>query len=120
LATEVIEERVAQNQHAFREANERIEATAEELGVASEAGRLLPFICECPVRYCVAVVQLSHAEYESVRDDGRTFLVAKGHETCEVEGVAVARVQAKLERYSVMQKVGAAGAKADELDERSG
>jgi hypothetical protein len=112
---EVIAERVAHNQSAFREANEQIEASALEIGAAD---RRLPFICECPERACTAVTQLSVEEYEHVRSRGIWFLAVPGHEVCNVAGETVAKVAERHETFTLMEKLGQAGEEAAELDPR--
>jgi hypothetical protein len=112
---ETIAERAAKNQSTFRNANERIEEAAEGLG---ESG-LLPFLCECPRPGCTELTQLALSEYEDVRQNGRSFLVAPGHETTHIEGVEIAIVVAKHDRFSVMEKVGEAGEIARQKDPRS-
>jgi hypothetical protein len=105
-------ERVAVNEHTFREANDRIEKAADEIGSGLET---VPFICECADRDCVEIVRLARSDYQAVRADPRTFLVAPGHETTQVEGVEVAQTQVKLEHFSLMEKIGETGEIAEEL-----
>lgn len=109
-----ISERVARNQSTFRDANERIEGAADAMG---EFDRV-PFICECPRRDCVDLTRLTLTEYEGVRANARRFLVVPGHEVCEVEGVAVAKVVDRYESFSVLEKVGESGQVAEALDPR--
>ena len=47
MDVQTISDRVAENQDAFRRANEQIEAAADSIGGDLER---LPFICECPKR----------------------------------------------------------------------
>lgn len=108
-------QRIAENQNAFREANERIEKVAD--GVLYDVERL-PFICECPQRDCVEIARLKRHEYECVRKRGNTFFVVPGHEVVEVEGETVARVGQRFDRFSIMEKIGEAGERAKELDPR--
>jgi len=54
-----VAERVARNEAAFREANERIRRRAAHADLA-----VVPFLCECADRDCTAAVQLQPAEYE--------------------------------------------------------
>ena len=115
MQTDTTAERVALNQHAFREANERVEQAAAEIAPHLA---LIPFLCECPNRECTEVVRLTRGEYEDVRQNGKTFFVAPGHEVVEVDGVAVAKIAARLERFSKMQKLGEAGEVAESLDRR--
>jgi hypothetical protein len=113
--TETVAERVAHNEHAFRVANERIEAAAGRIPLDSE---LIPFLCECAVPNCTEITRLTREEYERVRDQGNTFLVAPGHEVVAVEGVTIARLVEKFERFSRMEKIGEAGEIAEQLDPR--
>jgi hypothetical protein len=115
MQTETIAERVALNQHAFREVNGRLEQSAADVAPHM---LLLPLVCECPNRDCTEIVRLERAEYEAVRANGRTFLVAPGHEVLKVDGVQIARIVERCERYSTMEKVGEAGAIAEGLDRR--
>jgi len=109
-------DRVAENQDAFRRANEQIEGAADSIGGDIEP---LPFLCECPKRECFEIARLTRREYESVRAHGSTFLVAPGHEVCDVEDVTIARVVQRFDAYSLMEKVGDAGKKALQLDPRT-
>jgi hypothetical protein len=116
VETGTIAERVAENQDAFRQANEGIETAADEVARDLE---LLPFICECPDRGCTAIAQLKRHEYECVRAKGNRFFVVPGHEVLNVDGIPIARVGQKFERFSIMEKVGQAGERAKELDPRA-
>lgn len=107
-------ERVAQNQSAFRDANERIEKAADAMLDLRE----LPLICECPRRECTEIGRLTRKEYERVRSEGTRFWVVPGHELTTVDGVEVARVLERHERFTVLEKVGEAGAAAEALDPR--
>jgi hypothetical protein len=114
METETIAARVAENEDAFRRANERIETAAEGIRFG-----LIPFICECPDRGCTSLARLKAHEYERVRASGNRFLVVPGHEVISVDGVTIARVGQKFDRYSMMEKVGEAGERAKELDPRA-
>ncbi|MDQ1495168.1 MAG: hypothetical protein QOG69_1651 [Actinomycetota bacterium] len=96
-------ERVAHNNAVFRRANESIKDTAEGYEIA---GDLLPFLCECASERCTEIVQLSAAEYDSVRANLRTFLVVPGHESEDGEAAVVIE---RHDRYYVIEKVGKAG-----------
>jgi hypothetical protein len=112
---DVTADRVAQNQSVFREANEGIEKSAEQIGVDARA---IPFICECPDRRCTSLTRLSLLDYDRVRSSGRWFLVVPGHEICVVDGEEVAEVYERNNDFTIMQKVGRAGEVAEELDPR--
>lgn len=116
MAVDVTADRAARNQSAFREANEQLEARAEAIGVTQSG---LPFICECPDPACTSVTLLSVADYEHIRSRGSWFLTVPGHETCVLDGVRIARVVARNDAYSLMEKVGGAAETAEELDPRS-
>lgn len=72
-------ERIARNDSAFREANERIAQAASEY----ERVERVPFICECATESCTVIVNLSLAEYEDVRSAPTRFFVAPGHQASE-------------------------------------
>jgi hypothetical protein len=103
-------ERKAQNEAIFRDANEEIEARRTEL--TSTEGKT-PFFCECDDPACRDVVRLSVDEYESVRANPATFLIARDHDPSNE------RVVAEHESYVVVQKEGAARRVAVETDPRT-
>ena len=96
-------ERKAQNEGAFREANERLERGARELVGADETS-LVPFLCECPREECAEIVLLALTEYEGVRARGEQGVAAVGHEDVTIE-----RVVARNDRFIVAEKIGSAG-----------
>jgi len=104
------EERAAENESVFRDANERIEERLGELTV--EDGRS-PFLCECEDTACREVLRLTVEEYEAVRADPRRFIVAPGHPTTHAEIVE------RHDGFLVIEKLGEAGETAEELDPRS-
>ncbi len=106
---EVTQERVARNDAAFREANERIREAAERY----HADFAVPFICECAAEDCSAIVQLSLDEYEDIRSDSHRFFNAPGHESA-ARGKAT--VIGRNDRYVVVEKTGLAGEIVEELD----
>lgn len=108
-------ERVARNDATFRDANERINAIATSF--EHDEHELLPFLCECADMTCTEVVQLTEDEYEAVRADPTHFINVEGH---AVNGRGWARVVQAYDRYTVVEKIGEAGAIAVELDPRQG
>ena len=103
-STDLTQERMAENQSRFREANERIEATAyntQPLGP-------VPFICECPNAECMEIVRLELDEYESVRENPRRFFVAPGHAAASVAAGAAVIVDENA-GYTLVDKIGVAG-----------
>lgn len=105
------DERKAQNEAIFREANEQVRQAAALLPAA---GAATPFICECEDAGCREIVQLDAAEYEAVRAEPTTFLIAPGHPSSTGELVT------DHGRYAVVRKTGTAGRIAEATDPRSG
>src|SRR5438105_1544695 len=70
------EEKRAANEATFRDANERIRATEQELDPPLER---VPYLCECDDVECRGLMRLTGPEYERVRQDGATFAVLPGH-----------------------------------------
>ena len=106
-------ERKAQNELAFRGANESLGRGARELVGADEPSSLIPFLCECPRVDCTQVALLTLAEYEEVRSGGELGMAALGHEDPEIE-----RVVAQNDRFTVTEKFGRAGEVHAETDRR--
>jgi hypothetical protein len=90
--------RKARTESAFREVNERIAENAERF----EAGST-EFICECDDPRCVHRLEATLEEYEEVREDGATFLLAPGHGDGSIE-----RVVEHRGHFMIVEKVHAA------------
>ena len=101
--------RLAHNEALFRSINERIDAGAWP----AERSKETSFLCECAALGCNLVLEVSLADYESVRADSHQFLVAPGHELPEIE-----QVVRRTPGYVVVRKVGEAGEVADATDPR--
>lgn len=97
------------NEAMFRDANE---ATAKGRWPGDE--RPVRFRCECARADCGTAILLRVGEYQRVRRDPRWFVVAAGHERPAVEAVVE-----RQPGYLVVEKRGAAGAVAEELDPRA-
>lgn len=110
--TDLTKERVARNQATFREANEKIEATADKMQLPPE--RPVPFICECAERACMELVRLTVEEYEDVRQHARRFFVVPGH-AAPATAIGAAVVVAELPGYTLVDKIGVAGEVAEQL-----
>jgi hypothetical protein len=102
---------IGRRQSLFREVNERIEELAEGFDLQDR----LPILCECGSDDCHARIELTQAEYETVRAVPTRFAVLPGHEIPEVE-----RVVARNERHLVVEKIGPAARVAADLDPRQG
>ena len=78
--------------------NERIAETAERFDSSGTE-----FVCECSDPNCTHRIEASLAEYETVREDPTTFLIAPGHEHQDIE-----RVVSRRGHFQVVEKVQAA------------
>jgi len=100
----------ARTESAFREVNERIAESAERFDAGSTE-----FICECADPDCTHRVEASLDEYEEVREDGATFLLAPGHGDGSIE-----RVVEHRGNFMIVEKVQAtARALVRRLDPRA-
>jgi hypothetical protein len=101
------DEHVAMNESTFRSVNEGIEE-----GRRDREG-LVPFVCECGVIGCNAIVEVTLEEYEGVRAGSRWFLVAPGH------GAEFDITERTEDRFAVVRKPdGPLGELADRTDPR--
>ncbi len=98
---------MAMNEATFRRVNEALDANRED------DGHLKDFVCECGRLGCTEFIKLTGGEYDDLRADGRRFAIVDGHEVPEVE-----RVVKRRDRYTIVEKLGLAGAVADSLDPR--
>jgi hypothetical protein len=106
--------KIALNQSTFRDANERIERAAQSHHF--EASQRVPFLCECANPDCSETVMLSLADYEAVRAHADRFFLIAGH---QATGEAQERILEAVDGYSVVEKIGTAGAEAERLDPRA-
>ena len=106
--------RGAKNEALFREVNERIEELDTAFtGYGEGDALLIGFVCECGNEDCGETLEITQAQYESVRSDPRRFLVLPGHEDTDV-----ARVVERHGHFLVVEKLDAAAAIAIEQDPR--
>lgn len=82
----------------IRAANEQLERTC--VGLGSVSGDRFVFICECGDRACTSLLDLTLAQYESVRDHPARFVVARNHENPEAE-----RVVLENGRFAIVETV---------------
>ena len=87
--------RRAHTESLFRSVNEQIAASAERFDADSTE-----FVCECGDANCTHRVDATLNEYEAVRSDGATFMLAPGHADAEIE-----RVVEDRGRFHVVEKV---------------
>ncbi|HKU55911.1 MAG TPA: hypothetical protein VJP41_02715 [Gaiellaceae bacterium] len=102
------DEKRAENEATFRDANERIREAERELEPPLDR---VPYLCECDDVRCREPLRLTAAEYERVRADGATFVIARGHSS---DGEVVD----EGDHYFVVQKPDAGGEVARALDPR--
>jgi hypothetical protein len=105
------EERLARNEALFRDVNERVRQVAAQHGGEPH---LYQFFCECSNVDCTFQLNVTLAEYESVRAQSNRFLVAPDHWLPEVETVAE-----RTGRWWIVEKHGEAAELVEELDPRS-
>jgi hypothetical protein len=95
---DAVTDRIRANNARFREANERIRDTADDVGAEMER---IPFLCECPVEDCVEILHLTPVQYGAVRERQNRFMTAVGHEVAEGD---VAEVVSRNDGYVVVEK----------------
>jgi hypothetical protein len=79
----------------FRDVNERIAESVEPF-----EANATQFVCECADANCTHRVEATLVEYEEVRADGATFMLAPGHEQDDIE-----RVVEKHGRFHIVEKM---------------
>ena len=87
--------RRARTEALFRDVNERIAESAQRFEADSTQ-----FVCECADPNCTHRLDASLDEYEDVRGDGATFMLAPGHAHPDIE-----RVIADRGRFQIVEKV---------------
>lgn len=96
-----------------REVNERIKEVSGRV-VAFDGEATLEFVCECSEEGCSDSVELTLAEYESIRSEPTHFLVVPGH----VWQPGTERAVRENDTYAVVEKTGDAGEVAADKDPR--
>jgi hypothetical protein len=99
-----------ENEIRRRVRNEWIEQTSDRFDADQTDAT---YVCECGDANCAESVSLTRAEYEAVRLDGSCFVVAVDHENPEIE-----RVTLENGRFTIVQKMMAAGRKSQETNPR--
>jgi hypothetical protein len=79
----------------FRDVNERIAESAEHFEATQTE-----FVCECADVSCTERLDATLDEYEEIRADGATFLLAPGHAQEDIE-----RVVADRGRFQIVEKM---------------
>lgn len=102
--------RIALNESRFRQINDDLRADLAKLPHVPE---VIPFVCECGEATCTAILELTVAQYESIRADSRRFVVCAGHEQPDVETVV-----AHEGGHAVVEKLPDSGPLVDATDPR--
>ncbi len=100
--------RIAKTESQFRDVNERIAESADEIGLQQAE-----LVCECADPECGHRIEASLDDYERVRSDGALFVVAPEHHVPEHEAVVESRPG-----YRIVEKLRAVGAAARRLNPR--
>ena len=100
--------RIAKTESAFRDVNERIADSAQQIGLQQAA-----LVCECADPECGQTIEAPLEDYEDVRSDGARFLIAPQHEEIEHEQVVETR-----SGYRIIEKLRAVGSAARRLNPR--
>jgi hypothetical protein len=85
----------AQTEALFRDVNERIAESADRFEADATE-----FVCECSDPNCTYRVEATLEEYEEVRADGATFMLAPGHAEKDIE-----RVVEKRGSFHIVEKM---------------
>ena len=100
--------RIAKTESRFRDVNERIAESAEDVGLQEAA-----LVCECADPDCGHRIEASLEDYEQARSDGARFVVAPEHHVPEHEEVVESRPG-----YRIVEKLRAVGAASRRLNPR--
>jgi hypothetical protein len=94
---DVWREQEARNEAGARDRNEWIRGENQRFGGAS---RVRTFVCECGDGSCDAPIELTSAQYESVRSYATRFAIAPNHENPEAEYVVTESAD-----FAVVEKI---------------
>jgi hypothetical protein len=89
------EERMARNEAASREINEKI----EEAYLGEPPVNQIDIVCECARMTCDAAIDITLDEYERVRMDARHFVIFPGHFFGDIERIVI-----ENDRFAVVAK----------------
>ena len=103
------EKRLARNEVAFRDVNERVAAQVEDLAGTHATFNVL---CECSSTNCAVRISITPAEYESIHADATQFIVVAGHANPRIEDIV-----GETGGYHIVRKRGDAAAVARQADE---
>jgi len=109
MANKPIKDRMVENEAVFRQYNERLQHSMEELKrMAKEMGMNhlvghdvdgLYFYCECSDENCTERVRMDPAKYDKIHHDRKKFIMLPGHEVMSIEVII-----SKEDGYNVVKK----------------
>jgi hypothetical protein len=105
------EERLALNEVAFRDVNERVAEQVEDVAGTHASFNVL---CECSSTGCALRISITPAEYKSIHADATQFIVVAGHANPEIEDIVDGT---GTTRYDIVRKRGDAATVARQADE---
>jgi hypothetical protein len=80
----VRDQKLAENQRLFRNANERLVERVDEF---SSEGASVPFLCECADADCLGRVDLTLSRYREVRSENDRYVILPEHPMVKSERV---------------------------------
>jgi hypothetical protein len=89
------EERMALNEVASRQINEKI----EEAYQGEPPANRIDIVCECARMTCDAAIDITLDEYEDVREDARLFVIFPAHFVGDIEWIV-----SENDRFAVVAK----------------
>jgi hypothetical protein len=89
------EERMAMNEAASREINQKIQEAYQDEPSANR----IDIVCECARMTCNAAIDITLGEYEDVREDARQFVILPGHFVGDIEWIVY-----ENDRFAVVAK----------------
>lgn len=102
------EKRLGLNEAIFREVNERIEGLSKLFRWSKREP--LDLVCECKNATCAKRIEMSRADYQTLRSEETHFALYPGHADTEIE-----RVIASHPGYEIVAKRGPAAEVARDL-----
>ena len=97
---------MALNEAASRKTNEEIEQAHHD----DPPGRRMSIACECALKSCDRIIEITMAEYQEIRGDPRQFAIVPEHFIGDIE-----RIVSENDRFAVVAK--RAGTPADVVTE---
>jgi hypothetical protein len=89
------DERLAENQHTFRRANERFEELVDD----RSDGYKVPFVCECADESCLGRIEMSVSDYYAIHLDRSQYVILDDHLTITGE-----RLVEQIDGFQIVSK----------------